>query len=452
MATYTVDYLIIGNSAAGVNAAQHIRKVDAQGSVLMLSKEPYPAYGTPLISYMIEGKTTEDKVWFKDPEFYTRNNLQTLFGPEYEAVKLRSADHEVDLKNGETVAYGKVLLACGSVPFTPPFKGYNAQENTHNFMTLDDAKEAWADVEAATAAAHAQGRESHVVVIGGGLIGLKAAEALSHHADHIDVYELAPRILPAVLDAQGASVLQKMLEAHGVMCHPGLSADEFFSEGNRITKAHINDGTTVDVDVLMLCVGVRPNSALAVEDGAEQGRGLIVGTDMQTTLPDVYAAGDLVQITDSLDGAQRPLALWPIALEHGQIAGYNMACAPNAPQFEGSFAINAVDFYEASLLTSGLINPAEDSGCEQQIFCEGNQYVKIVTRGDYLVGYILLNRPEQAGIYSSIIRNQVPLSSFQGDIFQVAPENIAFDQQRRWERLHAGYPSQLDQLGWKERA
>lgn len=452
MATYQADYLIVGNSAAGVSAAEAIRSRDASSSILMLSREPYPAYGRPLISYLIEGKTTEEKIWLKDAGFYERNDLETLFGPDFEAVKLDPEAHEVLLANGEDVSYGSCLLACGSNPFTPPIQGLEGRSNVFTFMTLDDAKGAWEAAEEATARAHAQGRESRVVVVGGGLIGLKAAEAMSHHVDEVLVLELAPRILPAVLDAQGAGILQDILAGHGITCKPGVSASEFKGEGDAVSSAVLTNGEEVECDMVIAAVGVRPNSALAVDAGAEQGRGLICDERLRTSLPDVYAAGDLVQVTDVLDGAQRPLALWPNAMRQGKIAGLQMAGVPDAELFEGSFAVNAVDFFDASLLTSGVINPPEDGGYDVRTEVEGLTYAKFVTKDGRLCGYILLNRPDNAGIYTSLIEGRMPLDELDGAMFDSAPANLDFSSEDRWSRLHKGYPSDRNKLGWKERA
>ena len=452
MADLKTDYLIIGNSAAGVTAAEHIRANDEMASVTIVSREPYPAYGRPLISYMIEGKTTEEKIWFKAPDFYEGHRFDTLFGSEYEVVELNPQAHEARMANGQVVAYGKCLLATGSVPFTPPIKGLEGKANVSTFITLDDAKKAWGMARQATEAAHAQGRESRIVVIGAGLIGLKAAEALSYHADEILVLELAPRILPAVLDAQGAAVLQKLVAEHGIECKPGVSAAELVGEGDQITSAVLTNGEEVACDMVVAAVGVRPNSSLAVNAGAEQGRGLICDETLQTSLPDVYAAGDLVQVTDVLDGAQRPLALWPNAMRQGKLAGLHMAGVAGAEPYRGSFAVNAVDFFEASLLTAGIINPADDSGCATRIIAEGERYAKFVTREGKLVGYILLNRPQNAGIYTSLIENDVPLSTLDEGIFDDAPVNLDFSEQVRWERLHKCYPADRDKRGWKERA
>lgn len=450
MATRNADYLIIGNSAAGVSAAEAIRATDADGSVLIVSNEPYAVYGRPLISYMLEGKASQDNLGFKAPDFYEKLRLDTLFGPDFAVESLNPEAHEAVLANGDVVAYGKCLLATGSVPFTPPIEGLEGRVNVHTFFTLDDAMGVWDDARRAQAASAVDGHESRCVVIGSGMIGLKAAEAVSSYVDEVLVLELAPRILPAVLDEAGSALLQQQLAKHGITCLPGISANKLCGEGDRVESVVLTDGREVACDFVVAAVGVRPNSALAVQAGAEQGRGLVCGPDLQTSLPDVYAAGDVVQITDELDGAQRPLALWPIALRTGALAGAHMAGAPDAEPFTGAFAVNAVDFFDVSLLTAGIVNPPADGGFEERVFAEGSTYVKFVVRDDRLQGYILFNRPLNAGLYTSLIENATPLSSLEADPFGAPIENLNYPDGVRWDRLHKGYPTDLDQRGWKE--
>lgn len=452
MANRTTDYLIIGNSAAGVTAAEYIRATDPEGSILIVSDEPYAVYGRPLISYLVEGKTTEGRMGFKDADFYGSHAIDTLLGPDAKAVKLDAEKREVTLVNGDTIAYGSCLVATGSVPFTPPIKGLEGKGNVFAFLTLDQAKAAWAAACDATALAHAEGRRSRAVVIGGGFIGLKAAEALSHHVDDVVVLEFAGRILPAVLDNQGAAVLQELLAERGITCMPGVTAGELAGAGDRVEAAVLTDGETLPCDLVVAAVGVRPNSELAVQAGARQGRGLVCGPDLQTSLPGVYAAGDVTQVTDLLDGAERPLALWPNAMRQGKTAGLFMAGAPDPEPFEGNFAVNAVDFFDVSLLTGGVINPPEDGGYDVQVIAEGAVYAKFVTRDDRLVGYILLNRPANAGIYTALIEQRTPLSSLTGDLFGEAPLNLDFPPDVRWARLHKCYPSNLNERGWGEQA
>lgn len=450
MTRIDTDYLIIGASAAGVTAAEYIRAYDEAGTILMVSREPYAPYGRPLISYLIEGKTAEDKLWLKGESFFEDQRIGTLLGADYEVTKLLPDAHEAQLANGEVVVYGKCLLATGSVPFTPPIEGLPGKRNVYSFMTLDDAKQVWAAAAEATQAAHAAGRQSRVIVVGAGLIGLKAAEALSHHVDEVLVLELAPRILPAVLDERGAGILQNILLDHGIECKPGVSVQRFVGEADGITGAVLTNGESVTCDFVVAAVGVRPNSALAVDAGAEQGRGLVCDSHLQTSLPDVYAAGDVVQVTDILDGAQRPLALWPNAVRQGKIAGMHMANAPQAEPFEGSFAVNAVDFFEASLLTAGVVNPAPDAGFSEEVVVGERSYAKFVTKDGLLVGYILLNRPANAGIYTSLIEGKIPLSEMGEGLFADVPLNLDFSEKLRWDRLHRCYPQDRDVRGWKE--
>lgn len=442
------DYLIIGNSAAGVAAAETLRACDGEASILMVSDEPYAAYGRPLISYLLEGKTSIDRVGYRDAGFYDRNRIATLFGAARKVVSIDPEEHEAACADGTVIRYGKCLLATGSVAFVPHIEGMEGRANVHRFMTLDDALGAWEDAVESTRRAHDEGRESRVVVIGGGLIGAKAAEALSHHVDEVVVFEHNNRILPAVLDEEGAGIVQRLLEPHGIVCRPGMSAEALVGEGDRVVSAHLTDGSDLPCDMVVMAVGVRPASSLAVDAGADQGRGLVVGRDLQTTLPDVYAAGDVTQVSDRLTGAQRPLALWPNAVHQGRIAALHMAGVPDAPDFVDSFAVNAVDFFDISLLTSGIINPSEGDGCEVHTFVEGDEYAKFVVRGGALVGYVLLNRPDDAGVYTSMIEDEVPLSSLEGDVFSRPVGNLDFSKDVRWRRLHKGYPGTLDEFGW----
>lgn len=257
MARHTCDYLIIGNSAAGVTAAEFLSAAAPDKSIIMVSHEPYRCYGRPLISYLLEGKTDREHLDYKSADFYEKRGIETLFGTEFEAVALDASAHEVKLAGGEEISYGKCLLATGSVPFIPPIAGMEGRTNVHTFITLDDALAAWDDVLAATERAHAEGHESRVVVIGGGLIGMKAAEALSHHADRIDVFDRSPRILPAVLDVDGAAVVSRLMEPHGIFCHPSMSVDEMLGEGERVTHARLTDGSDEACDMVIVAVGVR---------------------------------------------------------------------------------------------------------------------------------------------------------------------------------------------------
>lgn len=450
MAERVCDYLIIGNSAAGVSAAEAIRSRDGQGSIIIVSREPYAAYGRPLISYMIEGKTQREVMDLKAQDFYERNAIEALLGSDYEVDVLDAAAHRVHLRCGDEISYGRCLLATGSMPFVPPTKGIGDRANVYPFITLDDANAAWSAVVECQSADEAAKTPSRVVVIGAGLIGLKAAEALIAHVDEVVVLELADRILPTVLDDDGAAIVQECLQQHGIICMPGVTAEELIGEGDRVVEVALTNGERLSCDFVIAAVGVRPNSALAVAAGAEQGRGLVVDDRLRTTLPDVYAAGDVVEVHDRLDGSKHPLALWPNATAQGRVAGIQMADPASDVRFKSSYAINAVDFFDLSMLTAGIINPAPDSGCEVNVSVDGHVYTKFVTRDDRLVGYILINRPDNAGIYTALIEEAIPLSSLDPELFTRPPRALDFPSKLRWRRFHEHYPADRDRRGWKE--
>ena len=451
MSDRIVDYLVIGNSAAGVAAAEQIRAHDARGSVLIVGREPYPVYGRPLISYLVAGNVARDRMGWKDPGFYERIGVECLTGSGAEAVSLDPEAHRVALADGSAVRYGKCLLATGCSPFTPPIEGLAGCENAHTFYTLDDAESVWTAAQRVRREADAEGRPARAVVIGAGLIGLKAAEAVAGYLDETFVLGRADRILPTVLDACGSELLRRLLKTHGIVCRPGSPVQSVRGDGSRATSVVLASGEEVACDLVIAAAGVRPNVELAVCAGAAQGRGLVCGPDLQTSLPDVYAAGNLVQVTNVLDGTERPLALWSSAVQQGACAGRHMAGAPDAEPFAGSFAVNAVDFYETSLLTAGVTNPPEGEGYEVLAREEGDSYVKFVSKDGHLYGYILLNRPCNAGIYTALIESGADLSALPEDAFVGRPlENLDFPCGERWERLHAFYPSCLDDRGWKE--
>ena len=472
-----VDYLIVGNSAAGVTAAEQIRRIDQTGSIAILGREPYPAYGRPLISYLIEGKTDLDHLYYKDPEFYDRNGIQLFVGEGSKAEALDPKNHVVTCANGAQITYGRCLLATGSVPFVPAIPGLESAENVHSFFTLDDAVGAWEDVREATRIAHEQGRSSRMVVIGAGLIGMKAAECLSGFVDQVVVYDRSPRILSAVLDDQGAQVMEGLLAQRGIQCRPGLSVDHAVTDPatGRVTAVVQTDGETLDCDVVMRCVGVRPDTALAKQAQIQVGRGILCGPDMATSAPGVYAAGDNTQVTDVITGAARPLALWPNAVRQGCIAGAHMAsvhladmgcpldpAACSGVVDKGSFAVNAVDFFDINLLNAGLVNPSPEDGCIQVSGTSQDTYMKFVFRpadscaDDYvLVGFIALNRPDNAGLYASLIEQRVAVSLVGGmDAYKRVANgadpiaNLDFQDGIRWDRTHKGYPADRDRLGW----
>lgn len=404
-----MNYLIIGNSAAAVGCVEGIRRIDQEGTITVVSDEPYHTYSRPLISYLLYGKTDRERMKYRPDSFYADNRVTFLGGRR--AEKIDPDRKTVALADGEVLSYDKLLVATGSRPFVPPMDGLDQVPSRFTFMTLDDALALEKALE---------GGDKKVLIMGAGLIGLKCAEGIAAKAGSITVVDLADHILPSILDVEGAALVQKHIEEKGISFILGDKAQSFSS--NSVTLA---SGRKVDFDILVTCVGVRPNTELVAEAGGEVNRGIVTGLDCRTTLEDVYAAGDCALSYDVTTGTQRVLALLPNAYVQGTVAGTNMA--GGEARYDDAIPMNAIGFFGYHVLTAGsyegkaYVTAGEDS------------YKKLVADGNKLKGFILIGDVARAGIYTSLIRKETPLDTIDFELIREKPQLMAFS---RTDRSH----------------
>ncbi len=399
-------YVIVGNGIAAAGCIEGIRSADPDGKITVVSEEKHPVYCRPLISYYLEGKSKLENIGYRHEDFYEKNGCGVLYGRK--AEKLDAEKKCVTLDDGETVSYDKLCVAAGSSPFVPPFGGLDSVEKSYSFMTLDDALVLEKDVTP----------DSRVFIVGAGLIGLKCAEGLCGRAKSITVCDLADRILSSILDAETASFVQTHLEEAGLRFLLSDSVVKFEKD-----KAHMKSGITVEFDILVLAVGVRANTSLIREAGGEVDRGIIVDTGSRTSIPDVYAAGDCAQGFDLSLGGKRVLALLPNAYMQGRCAGVNMAGGNE--DFSNAIPMNSMGLFGWHIMTAG----GYDGGCFKY---SGTQSItKLYTKDGYLTGFILVNDTERAGIYTSMIRNRVPLESVNFELLKKSATTAAFSSETR---------------------
>ena len=405
-----VNYVIIGNSTAAVGCIEGIRSVDKTGPITVVSDEPYPVYSRPLISYLLYGKTTEEKMKYRSDDFYEKNGVKTVLGVK--AEKVDYAKKNVFLDNGDSLSFDRLLFATGSRPFVPPMQGLDEVEQKFSFMKLDDAKALQAAIT----------KKSRVLIIGAGLIGLKCAEGILDLVDSITVVDLADRILPSILDEEGSAMMQKHLEFKGIRFLLGDSVAQF-----QKNSAELKSGASVDFDVLVVAVGVRPNTQLASEIGCKVGRGITIDAHSRTSLTDVYAAGDCCECTDIADGQTRILAILPNAYLQGETAGVNMAGGEKT--FEKAIPMNAIGFFGLHVITAGSYDG--DVWTEKT----GDSYKKLITKDNRLKGFILIGNVARAGIYTSLIREQTPLDAIDFELLKQKPQLMAFAADQRAVKL-----------------
>lgn len=406
-----MKYVIIGNSAAGIACVEGIRSADAEGEITIVSDESFAAYGRPLISYYLLGATDRQRMLYRPADFYEKNKVRTLLGAR--AEKIDPAAQKIVLRGGGEIPYDRLLVATGSRPFEPPMEGIGGVKNKFNFMTLQDA----------LSLEKVLSKRKNVLIIGAGLIGLKCLEGILERVKSVSVVDMAGRILPSILDDAGAAIVRRELEGKGAKFYLSDSVAKF--EGN---TAHLKSGKEISFDILVVAVGVRPNTELVKDAGGEVSRGVVTDEKQQTSLKNVYAAGDCAESFDITSGARKVLALLPNAYRQGYTAGVNMAGGEAA--FADAMPLNAIGFFGSHVLTAGSYEG------ESFVQAEGDVYRKFFCKDGVLKGFILVNSPERAGIYTSLIRNKTPLSEVDFKSLEGAPNLAAFPRAAR-ERMLA---------------
>lgn len=404
-----MNYVIIGNSAAAVGTISGIREFDPTGKITVISDEKYHTYSRPLISYWLQGKVTDKNIMYRPADFYEKNGVTPILGKR--VTKIDTENKAVVLDDGLSVPYDKLMVATGSKPFVPPMNGLD-KVHYHTFMSYDSAK-----------AIRAEAKDGmKVLIIGAGLIGLKAAEALSAFNAKITVVDMADRILPSILDVRAGVKMQKHIENQGVRFILGTSADEITEH-----SAKLKNGVTVDFDMLIIAVGVRPNTELIADAGGKVDRGVITDLTQKTSLDDVYAAGDCTVSYDASSDTNKILALLPNAYMQGEVAGRNMA--GREFNYVNAIPMNAIGFFGLHIITAGSYDG------EEYVDEDENNYKKLVFRDNTLKGFILMGDVRRAGIYTSMIKERIDLGEVDVELMKKAPQMMMFGKARRLDKL-----------------
>ena len=405
-----MNYVIIGNSSAAIGCIEGIRKVDTTSNITVISDETYHTYGRPLISYWLQGKVSDENIYYRSSDFYEKNNCKLMLGET--VTSIIPNESVLTLQSGQKIPYDKLLIATGSRPFIPPMNGLENVKNQFTFMKYDDAKAVKKSLKP----------DSKVLIIGAGLIGLKAAEGIYNTTNDITVVDLADRILPSILDIEGSAMVQKHLESKGINFLLNDSVAQFTSN-----TATLKSGVTLSFDILIIAVGVRPNIELAKECGINVNRGILIDETCRTSAVNIYAAGDCTESVDITTGEQKILALLPNAYIQGEVAGISMA--GGSKTYGKAIPMNAIGFFGLHMITAGSY-----TGEAVTTRLDGN-YKKLVFKDNVLKGYIMIGDIKRAGIYTSMIKEQIPLEDVDINLLEEKPQMMLFNKARRVEKL-----------------
>jgi NAD(P)H-nitrite reductase large subunit len=394
------NYVIIGNGFAGIWAIEGIRSLDKENPIVLISDEEN--YSRPLISYYLGKKVKSTLLPYRPESFFTDNNVTLKL--KTKATKLDTSKKMVTLANGETIAYTKLLLATGGKPIAPPIPGSQAK-GVFNFTTYQDARRIKEYIE--------ENDVKSVVVLGAGLIGLKATEALMELGIKVTVVELADRILAATFDKKASAIIEDALVDQECHVIKESTITEILSTKEKVSGVKLKNGKELPCSLVVIAIGVKPNLDLLAETPVEVKRGIVVNDHMQSSVPEIYAAGDVAEVKGWV------VAILPLATRQGRIAGINMAGGNLA--FEGDLVMNSVELAGIPTISVGLTDPKEHM--EEYEILEKYQpvkkiYRKIVLRGDVLVGMILVGDIDRAGILTGLIKEKVDVTPFKEHLAQ----------------------------------
>jgi NAD(P)H-nitrite reductase large subunit len=393
-------YVIIGNSAGAIGAIEGIRLIDKEGRIVVISDEKYAAYSRPRISDCIVQKTDDaETIAYRPADFYEKFDVKTILGTKATAIDLK--ERTVTLESGEVVGYEKLLLTTGANPSKPPIPGIDLP-NVHSFTTWDHAEKV----------AHQVGSIEEVVIIGGGLIGMQAAEALSKVGVKVTVVEMLDRVLALAIDKHGSEMIEAKFRENGVtlLTSCGVSRIEGDPEKG-VTHVVLSDGRELPCQSVIVAAGVRPRTELAVQAGIAVRRGIPVDDFMQTSAPDVYAAGDVAETLDLLSGEQKLTPIWPNAYMEGRIAGAAMAGRP--VPYSGGIPMNTAHFFGFPVMSAGITEMGE--GCTELV--QSNEktgfYRRIILKNNVPIGMVMAgDAVDRGGIILGLIRKRTDASSF----------------------------------------
>jgi NAD(P)H-nitrite reductase large subunit len=398
--TEKVKYLIIGNSAGGIGAAEAIREVDNKGTITIISDEPYTPYSRPLISDYLAGDYTVEKMLYRPEDFYEKNNIKSILGEK--VIDLDTEKHTVKLENGKPLTYQKLLLATGGSPIIPRIEGSDLQ-GVFTFNKLDDARAIDEFLNRYT-------KKIKAVVIGGGLIGASVTEALLKREVEVTIVEMKDRILNTILDEETSSMEAEALTEYGVKIitdHTAVKINSYFP--GEVSGVSLDDGRSIPCDMVIIAVGVQPRLDFIKSSGIKVNRGVIVDRYMQTSAADVYACGDVAEAFDFIYRENRLTPIWPNAHIGGRTAGRNMAGIPD--KYPGGTAMNAVKYFGVKIVSAGLVIPPDES-YETLREVHDHIYRKIILRNGKLAGMVFAGDIEKSGIVYNLMKDGTDISSF----------------------------------------
>ena len=396
-----MKHVIIGNGPAGVVAAETLRRLDANAEIVLSGDEPEPPYSRMAIPYLLMGNIAEQGTHLrKEADYYSRLKIRLV---NSRVEKIDGAAKSVNFANGDNLSYDRLLIATGSHPVQPPVAGMDLP-GVHTCWTLADARQIIAKAKPG----------ARVVQMGAGFIGCIIMEALAARGVKLAVVEMGDRIVPRMMNATAGGMIRQWVEKKGVRVHVSARI-EAISAANGALSAKLSTGESLPADMIISATGVRPNIAFLQGSGVATKDGVLVDDQLQTSVPGIYAAGDVTESVGFHSGLPQLNAVQPNAADQARVAAANMAGKPS--QFQGSLAINVLD-------TLGLISTsfgqwwgeskADGGDSVELVDPENFRYLSLQFSEDVLIGATSIGWSDHVGVLRGLIQGRVRLGGWKG--------------------------------------
>ncbi|MBN2365094.1 MAG: NAD(P)/FAD-dependent oxidoreductase [Calditrichaeota bacterium] len=361
--------IIIGNGAAGMEAARAIRENNQSVQITVFAKEHYPFYSRIHLSTFIGNEMSPDQIEIFPASWYPENNIQVITGTAVRNIQVRKKIIKTDKR--KKYSFDKLIITTGAIPYLPPVNGLN-KKGVFSLRNLDDAL---------LIRDYAQSSNS-AIVIGGGILGIESASSLNKRGLSVTVFEQQDQLLPLQLDKSGAFFLQKVLEKRGIQFHLNSSVSAFTGR-KKMEGVEAGGLDTIPADMALISAGIVPDITLAREAGLTVNRGIVVNNRMETSHSDIYAAGDAAEFEGKLAG------IWPAAVDQGLVAG--LSALGLETNYNGTTPLHILKVSGIELTTIGK-KYADKTDEHEMVITDSDQgtYVKLVHNRRILLGAIAL--------------------------------------------------------------
>ncbi|MFW6284603.1 MAG: NAD(P)/FAD-dependent oxidoreductase [Desulfosalsimonas sp.] len=360
-----MNYVIIGNGVAGVTAAEAIRQIDARGPITMISDETHPPYCRPMISNLLEGAVDVSRLPIRGPDFYDRLSITPVLGSRVSSLDVNA--RTVTTADGQNHAYDRLLIAAGADPRPLDARGLDLNNIffMRNIAQVQEMIAAIADTR-------------HALVLGGGLVGFKAAYSLLKRNIAVTMLIRSGYPLSMQVDETAGEMIRQVLCDHGLTVRTGISVTAFEGRG-RVQSAHLSDGSQIPCDMAIIGKGVFPAHGFVPADRIARQKRWVN-------------------------------AIWPEAAAQGRVAGFNMA--GQALAYRGSLSRNVIRMFDTDVMTAGRVSPRDtDETCRffsaRDFRC--GTYRRLVFEDQILVGFVMINQIDQGGVLTSLIQSRTPV-------------------------------------------